>query len=607
MSESNKNFSYQVPVFSTGNSPDIYFGEASVLSNRRAPPPNRLETFRVYGPDNKALPNVIRGELTIFDLSGGLDAQEGSPDNRLSFSSLDHRWPSTLILNALLNTAATPDPTSPAVISWTNIFNTMVMGLGSAANTSLLKPTSATNFAPAAITYTPGGMVTYLHPLVVGGVANAQWLAVCRIGDNIDIHSDAAATSQGEILSTDPAYGIVTTPLNTTTPGASTHLIYANNRIGAKPSDDTLTVAPTTVLTQIPNGGSAIGSLELGDLFHRAWWHLPRSSTTASMYGTTTVLADIFSTNWEGGDMQKLRVPLPYVQQCWPWRGGLFFTDGRSAMWHNGGSIQNLHWQYQREPLADREVILRTGGTIDDRLIGVAVEMNVASDVPTRFWLEEYIPETDAWYQITVATTVSGGTGDIIRATGQGFPVARMAGTQYGSQVPYLYDEANWRYWKLTPSDWNPYYMARNTSSGTVGTDYEYETTGIARSKIMMLPGLEAYPSVAYEIQPLFNVNQGGTGASVEIRIANQGSNSMNFTNAFGAVFRAADRWDKHLHRNLNNTSAFNRLQIQVTATRGSDTRVTPQCVPFIIRFLTFLDGDVRAPAKLLDLKPVAA
>lgn len=596
-------YNYQVPVFSSGNSPDILFGEASVLSNRRAPPPNHLETFDVYGADGKKLRGVVRWEYTVYDLSGGLDAQEGAPDNRLASSvGMDWRFAATGILAPLLATATTPDPTSPAVISWANIFGTMVMGLGSAANTSLLKPTSATNFAPAAITWTPGGMVTYLHTGVFGGVANAEWLAVCRIGDNIEIFSDAAATSQGEILSTSPAWGMVTVPLNNTTVGASTHLIYANTRIMSKPSDDTLTTAPTTVLTQIPNGGSAIGSLELGQGFQRAWWHLPRSSTATSMYAATTVLADIWSTNWEGKDPQKLKVSVPYVQQCFFWRGGIFFTDERSAYWHNGGAISNLHWQYQREPLADREVILRTGGVIDDRLIGVAVEMNVATDVPTRFWLEEYIPETDAWYQITASTTVSGGTGDIIRATGQGFPVARMSSTQYGSVVPYLYDEANWRYWKMTPSDWNPYYMARNTSSATVGTDYEYESTGVARSKITFLSGLEAFPSTVYEIQPLFNVNQGGTGATVEIKIANQGSNSMSFTNCFTATFRAADRWDKHLYRNLSNTSAFNRLQFQITATRGSDTRVTPQCVPFIIRGLTFLDGNVRPASSLLGL-----
>lgn len=593
------------PSFVSGNAPDLFFGGASSLSNRRAPSPNRLETFRVYGPDGKVMPGVIRWEYTVFDLSGGLDGAEGQPDNRLSFSSLDHRWPNTLILNALAATAASPDPTSPAVISHTNIFNTLVMGLGSAANTSLIKATSATDPTPTALTWTPGGMVTYVHQGVYGGVANANSLAVCRIGDSIEIFSDAGTTptSRGEIASTAPGWGIVTVPLNNTTPGASTHLVYYSTQIGTKPSDDTLTTTPTAALTAIPGGGGAIGSLSLGDSFQRAWWHIPRSSTAStSMYAAAgAVIGDVMSTNWEGTDPQILDVPLPYVSQVTRWRNGLVMTDGRSVYWHNGQK-QNLHWQFQREPAADREVVCNSFARETDRLIAIAVEYNVVTDAVTNAWLEEYIPETDAWYQITATTAM---TSAPIRATGQGQPVAHMTGSVYGSSWVYLRNSTDWFWWKMTPPDSNPYYMARSTSSATVGTIYAYAASGVARSKQIFLSGLEGSPSVVYEIQPLFDVSQGGTGATVAISVANQGSNSLNFTNAMSATFRAADRWDNHIWRNMDNTSAFNRFQFQITATRGSDTLVTMNCLPIIFRGLTFLDGEVRKPSDVLNLKAV--
>lgn len=584
-------------VFSTGHSSqDLLYGEAVILGNRRAPSANRFQTFRI--PDGKGgqRMDAISWEVYIADLSGGLDVDIDEIGNRMrSVDGLDHRFPRTLFLAPLAKSAATPDPSSILNMSMVDIFDTTAIGIG----TSLLIPTSATDRDPATRTFTPNGAgsITYLYRGTIGGTTDQLW--VCNDGESVEILSDLGATptSAGSIASTNPCWGVIESPLNDDTPGANSHLMNVGNTIALKRSDNTLATAPTVVLNNWHGGGYPVHhkTFSLGGRGRlSAFWVKPRTHLTTSMLSDATKLGDIYYTNAEGTDPLPLDLPIP-VRLARKWKNGIVASDGRSVFWHNG-NIEDLHFGYEFEPVTEREYLIYNIDTYFDRLIVWVAERNVSSDAQTRIAMFEYIPESDAWYQLTGWISSTGAL--IAGATTQ---IAREHSTVYRNATAYAYDGATWRYFHLTPPNWNPFYMSGNTGSATAGVVYEYDASGVAKGGIWPLPGLESYPSIVYEVQCLGDVK--GTGADVKVEVANQTNSGMSFTNSQAYHFEPSDvvdaeSWRKNMSR--HDSSPFSKLQLQITITRGSETRISSNALPLIVRGITFLDGKVRASRELV-------
>ena len=606
------------PQFATGHSgSDLFYDEAQVLANRRAPSQNYLNTFRIRDPEDqkKYLSNVVRWELVINDLSGGLDQQYGPLSNRMAAQDgVDGRWARTLCLSPLINTATTPDPASIQNISAVDVFDASAIGIG----TMLLKPTSATDWAPTQLTYTPGGsgVITNLYRGAVGGTTAQLW--VMGSAANIEILSDLAATptSAGSISSTNPAWWGIESPLNDSTPGAVTHMLNVGATLVVKVSDNTLTTAPANPLagaTTWHGGGYAVDPhmFALGGKGRLQGFVVkPRTHRTSSMLSVSTALGDIFYINAYAGDPLMLKLPIP-VRLARRWRNGIVASDHRSVYWHNG-NVENLHYAYEREPVTEREYLVGDIMIHNDRLYVWTIERNLATDAPSRFCMEEYSPEKDGWDQVTAWVTVTGGQGDIIPSVSN--IVAREHSTVYRNSAAYIYDDTRWRYVQLTPPDWNPYYMSRNTGSATAGVVYPFATSGSGKSAVIPLDRLEGYPSVVYEVQCLGELR--GTfssGYPLRVDIARQTSTGMSFdaagTHRPTFTFTGANvfEWSKNITRNMANQDTVDKLQLRLTLTQGSETRISSNALPIIVRGVCFLDRVIKPLQSILGDLPEAA
>lgn len=595
------------PIYTTGHSgADLLYQEAQINSNRRAPTPNDFRTFRIPNPDGRGYrQDVLRWEYQINDVSGGLDSAIAKLTNRLmATDGIDGRHADTLCLSPLVNTATTPDPSSIQNVSAVDVFGATAIGIG----TSLLIPTSATNRALTALTYTGTGGITYVYRGTIGGTTEALW--ICRAGaNNVEILSDLASTptSTGTITSTNTTWGIVESPINEDTPGGVNHIMYIGSTIALKRSDNTFSTAPTAVLTNFNGGGYPVHPhmFGIGGKRMSAWFVKPRSHQTTSMLAadSSAVLGDIWYLNAEGQDPLPFHLPIP-VRLARRWRNGIVASDHRSLYWHNG-NVEDLQFGYKFQSVTEREYLIYNIHNYVDRLLLDVVERDVSADAPARIAVYEYIPETDAYYQLTPWTTVTGGVGDITGSpTGV---IAREHSTLYRNATIYAYDEANWRYFNLTPPNWNPFNMSRNTGSATAGVVYPFATSGTALSSIMPLPGIEGFPSVVYEVQCLGELR--GTfssGNALKVEVAEQTTSGMSFTGAKDYHFLPSDvvsgqSWTKSISQaGLENTAAIDKLQLRFTLTQGSEVRMTSNALPIIVRGVCFLDRKPRRPIEVL-------
>jgi hypothetical protein len=586
---------------------------APYVASRQAPGTNDLLIYQLEGQP------IARWELIIRDLSGGADLQSaeiepGSVPNMIASGTLDVSHSRTVCLSPKVDsdtTAANLLSTWKGALHTSYLYNEFfapICAAGSTADKSIVKldqvatmGTWEDDFTVVPQTFTPpshivslsSARINTLTPRLIAGFAGDPPKVLSGI--------DGSPTDAGSMhANLEPCFGVIESPLNSVTPGASTLLFLANGGIWSLSATAAIGDAPTRQLDEVNNGGFPIGVEELAGSAIRAYWCIPKEDlgtthmcdTNAATSGAPTALGYILSTNLEGSDPQTLDIGLDYVLDAKAWRGGIVAIDGQTFMWHNGQKV-NLGWNRERSWSSDAVVSLAGIGVDDERLFAMVVERTAST---TYLSMDEYILEENAWYPVFERFELTSGRfPTFVRETpvlhyfdrGTATPaVHRMfwgLGLTSGDGI------TQWRSAPLFPSSYNPYY-----AQTTGNMPRPFASTGSLKTPIYHF--MDGLPKIVSDIH--FMGDLPGTDASVEIEVAEQLSTSLSFANNQTATFRGRDRWDKH-HAYFHTPAPVDKLQFQVTGTQGSDsTRKTPNFVPFTVGGYVFYDGVVRTPAE---------
>lgn len=521
---------------------------------------------------------------------GGLEKTYGdlhADYDRLSSGTIDGRWPRHGFLPLLTTSAATPDPTgSLSGLHWQNIFGTLIMGLGGGANVSLIKPTSGTDPTPAAITYTPGAVISCLGTIIIGGASAAKRLIVGRTASAAQIISDASGTVDATMhANTANLWGHIQTALD-----GFPSLLYTNGGLSTLAIDAATGDAPTVALSNVPNGGYALGLLARGGGSLRAYFVLPQEQTaTGILLSTSEKAGKVVHFNQEGTDPTDMTpsdfLGIADIKMAAIWQDGVVVSDGKRIVFNNDVSKWDMGWAREREADSDYEYRCRNFYVKGAELI---VEVNKIPSTgsgasATLRWLESFDPRTHAWNPISGSLTLStSGTHGVIGAGGG--PIDTATGYLYG------YVDGSWRYKFEAPYGINPYTMFRKTSGAGANTGQVWETSATSKTPKFAFRGLQGWPSVVSRISPLGDLAAGGAATSVKYTC---GGVNVTFGPGTTDVMRRASF--------PNNTSFVYLQQLQIDITQGSDTRMTPNVVPVLIEGYTFVGVPPRAPKFIND------
>lgn len=402
-----------------GQTPDL-FGYTAQFSQRSEGGPRYRYKVSRAGP-----PGMYKWELIQYDFRGGLNKQTGDYDrdfDRLASSTIDTRFERTAVLPLLTTAATTPDPTGNIVgIHHARVFNTLVIGMGSAANSSLFKETSKTDPTIAAISYSPSSNITCLHPININGATTAEMLLVGRTGASPQVLSDASGTVNATgHADFNPCWGIVSTFTND-----DLILFYADNGIYALDRTQAITAAPTLTLSNIPDGGFAIGLHTLGNTPYRCYWAFPKQdNTTGVLAFTAEADFDIVSTNVEGFDPVPLKFDPYLTKVTWAsiYRQGIVASDGFRVIWHTGTEI--IDTGIFEDPIANSDVTYRIRGAW---VIGGDLYARCATTVSTNgvgtreYYTMWFDPAAQAWHRVS----------EILSAVGETLPLNLANGLQH--------------------------------------------------------------------------------------------------------------------------------------------------------------------------------
>lgn len=540
------------------------------------------------GPDFKVIgkePNgTIHWRLTLRDTTGGLNVTRGDFEqvyNRISSSSLDTRTYRHLTLPFLNTTTGTPDPGSTNFMGWCDVFGVAAIGIGATNNASLFAETSATNPAIVAKTYSPGSAINGLVPIIIGGTATHQ-LAVLREGGAIQILSDLAATPTvaGTMHSdTTQAYGIIQTP----TPEYDL-LIYAGSKIRTMRGTDAITREPDDVLNSVPNYGYAIGIANLGRQ-PRAFWMFPRSATLAAHMLTkgSESAGRIVHTDLNGRNPQEMKLPMASPLQAAIIRDGIIVTDGTRIVWHNGEHVYDLRRHDDRGYTSNLQLRIRGMWVRDpDVYIECELQASPSGSAATTRWIEHYNFDDGAWHVVS-GTLTYGSTGAYgLMSTSGTLPLGR------NNSMLHQYADGSWRRLFQPPFAVNPYDYRRREGGGT-GNAQEFEATGTTTFCEFELPDLEGWPKLVSRVIYDGDVDEGGSGASVQITAGN-----ISVTFLPGLDGRAQNVSIE------DNGDYWFRLLVSVTLTRDSgSTSYNLNGLPIIIEGQAFVPEVEPASAFL--------
>ena len=580
-----------------GNTPDLYNINPQILSGGIGGPPSYHYTREGIGP------GVWRWEIICYEFRGGLNKQAGDYNrdfDRLSSSTLWTPSPRTVCLPPLTSATATPDPTGNLVgLHHARIFDTLIMGMGSGANVSLIKETSATDPTPTAITFSPASAITCLTPVVANNVLTAKQLLIGRAGAVPVLHTDAAGSASGTAYHADfnPTWGAIQTFINN-----DLILYYANAAIRVQEKTALISAAPVVTLASIPNGGKAIGLHKLGGSPVRAYWWSPETSnTTGGLTQGSEARGYVWSTNAEGFDPVPLNLSpfLNYVACADIYRHGIIATDGERLVWHTGDGI--LDMAIFEDMPADSNFVYRIRGwwTRSGNDLYVRTSKSVATGGSGSALLQTFYfdPDTLAWHQVSATVT-----SDDSILPGQG-------GLPWSDQTGYLhsYEEGSWRRMKTPPPGVNPYGL-RKTAGAAATTGFPYAASGILTSTSWELPGLEGKPKEVVGCEFMGNLEAGSptdatTPASVAIAVKNVLGDfvtiaSFGPNHTFIGVSEQAGERERPL---------IDKLQVRVTATQASGgtdpTLYTMNCVPFKLWGYAY-DEEEAPPLSVMPRMP---
>lgn len=541
----------------------------------------QFETFAI--PKQKS---VIGWKITFMDVRGGLNRVVGDYDrdyDRASSSTLETRGYRSLILPALVTAATTPDPTVGAnsVMSYANVFDTLMIGVGSATGSQLFSETSATNPAiVAAASYNVGVEISNIGSAVLGGATQPERLIVHHTGANSPrVVSAAVGTIAGTMTGvTGPSWGHIQTPLND-----DTILIYANGKIQGLTKSAAITATPTDLLNNVNNGGYPLGLMNLGSSRLRTWWVWPKDANlTVSMLGRGAVHPGrIYSTSLEGFDPQPLYMGLDEIYWAVLTRNGIVASDFKRVVFHDGRTLRDLGEYRDRSLNSDKELRARSGWVSGgDLYVEVNERASTNGTGNTRRWVEAYNFQYGTWHAVSTATQLST-TGDLTHAGVGGLPVSNTTGFIHG------YADGSW-YRQFTPPFGIDLFSQRQSSGAQSTTGVQFaagpETWTSPR---LTLPGrLSLYPSLITHIIYDGDVRAGGTNALVAVTAG-----------GVTARFRDPGRQQPQVAAFPGNNSVFYELTVSATLTQGTNTYMTPNALPFTIYGVTFID-EFAAPKR---------
>lgn len=591
----------------------------------------------------KPWPGVVGVHMLIQNLNGGLNRVRGiarsSPImwpytdlDRMASGNTDVTEPGVCTLSLQTNYQTRLATANPGLITGCNVFSRGVIGAGGAANQALLKETSVTDPTLIAITYTPGSQINYLSKHIIGGATRAENLFVHRAGAAIHVLSDIVTggpTVYGTMhANTNPSFGAITVPLTAATPGVSSIMIYANNSLYLIASTAAVGDAPTTTLTNIPNGGYIVGMDKVGSRPDRVYIVLPNQdiSSGGTMLGTpgSEVKGHLISVNLEGTDPQPVKIDGMEEGVYWAviYNKTLVVSDGLRVV-QVSDTQHDLKLVEQREALVTQsagsvtsDVQFRVGGLAVGvgALYVLEVQKNLTTPTSSFTGLNRYQPDTGSWLPINTFQNPAASLGSVSggNTLGLGFnytspgslPVSDTTGNTFfctvanggggGAGTVDVFSKY------LPPFGYSAFWLNRQTLGAGATTGQKFDSPSVFTSPSLLIEGLEGVPFVIEGIEELGDVSSGGTAATIQFAFGTEsGQNTWTFSNNVTWTFNDIDRLQKLKHAFPGNTDAMTRLKYQITMTRGSNQYMAPNALPFIVRLLFFTDGLIRAPYEV--------
>lgn len=610
-------------VFSTtaGSAIDWWGGQIQVAELGRPRPRNSF-TSRQIRRGRTPLP-IIEWTMRIADLSGGMGVYYNTdwllyPNFYQYGSAVDASVPGLLTLSNLVQSTSAPVPSGNAIGVHGLMFSgVLYWGVGSGANVSLVKETSATDPAPAVVTYSPTSAITGLYPIIIGGITTAVKMAITRNADVIDLHTTPGTSAATMHASTSSAWWIAQSSLPTRPIGIQAGNTIYNNLTAASGTGDAPTASETV---NVLDGGYLIRDMsgqcefQLRGRPWRIYFVEPKTNTTGGLLTAgSEALGYVRSVNLEFTDKQ----PFPWktfpngVLQVAPINGGLLATDGFRVAFHDGETEVNLRiFDDMPYSLYSFGVALSGGTTLLLRCRGFVINANTAyaivqalgDGVNDYFQLWKLSWATRRWHiaSIVTSTGATGGTSKGILAGG-GHPFSYSTGFMQ-------FRANNWYRMFTRPEGESIYY--RGT---TVNPPDQSALTGTIYLPIIALPGeLSHYPNVVSEVKfggdSWRGSSDGTTAASVSFAWATRAANTPSvakaldstlvFSNNLSATFDISEPASERIKR-FDSPDSFYEFWPSITMTRSSSGAVTPQALPWIIKGYTFLDGEVRSPAEV--------
>jgi len=486
--------------------------------------------------------------------------------------------------------------------------------LGSTANKTLHVESGINAADWDQLTFTPNGVVSFLGDILIAGATNPKHLVVGSEGALAEVLTDLAATptSAGDMTNVSSLWGNIISLINDTTAGLPVNLMYYGTNIGSLASDQAITVAPTTTLTNIPGGGTSLGAESLLNEPLRAHWVWPLANRTTSYLNDDAALnpnpVQIVSTDMRGRDPWFAQVPVARVYFPTMWNRQITFTDGaQSYVYMGDGRSRRLASPVDGEVDSEVKQQVVQYGTHGSQLLSYVAKIdNNGGSSAITLALKRYIPDFDSWVQCsdneaTGGTFAYGGNPYLLGINTIAYSPTMGVSKTTGNLHAITNGGQHW-YQFLEPPGQDSFTHFRRTGSVSVGGQ-AYNSTGVWRSPDWLLP-FGGAPCVASEIIFEGDLEAGGTSSTAKVDIGTQTQRALAFnSNATGSSTRTFVQGTKRFghHAYLpDNMEAFDLFGVQVTLTRGSTTQKTPNGVPITIRGIANLDGVIRRPREVL-------
>lgn len=606
-----------------------YFTAGTQPSEKGVVPAQR-NTLRLYDDPRDRGTNIGRGEIVINDFSlQGFNHPAGDfsrHSNGFAWATMCTSRPGELVPAPLgSNTTASASGNYVGFHS-AYAFSTLFLGIGSAANKSLWKQTSATDPTPTAITYSPAAEICSLSTTLASG---AQRLAAGHVGQPVKLFSDAAGTVASTMhSSTNSCWGIIMSGVNATTPGVPVLLMYCGTTIGTKASDADMTTAITTTQTGVNAGGFAIGAVKAAGRAQRAYWGIPRVSNTsgALKYGAEAVM-DVWSTDMTGNDLQPHSFTyLPDgILGAVPFRDGLLMHDGSHVVYWDGDDEYDLNIFRERSAWYDGG-FPRTTSYIDSderrkvrSLIvngpecGVVWRMTDANGSGLDAHIELYNFEAGSWHNAGMVYFTAGtGTAsdpDIVLTARGGAPLSK------DTRYLYCFDQSTstrFAYGFLPRAAESLLWQGSLGNGGTFTTDMPTYSQGTIAGSLLgcswwldaVLPGalpgtksIKRAPKVITEVEFDGNLSYGGSdGWQFQVQVFGLGIDGTTNLTAYDQTFREGKPSADYIRANPQRPrSNITNVQVYLRATTvsGSNLQKIPLLLPLTIRFAYSKDGRV--------------